>query len=124
MRVREELNLDVPRTLEVALEEERPVAEGGRRLALGRGERLVELRRARTTRIPRPPPPAAAFTTSGRPISAGRPLGKRRNAGLPGDPLRRDLVAAETKRLGGGPTQMSPAASTASAKSAFSARKP
>ena len=43
MRVREELNLDVARPLEVALAVEPPVAERADRLALGGGESLVEL---------------------------------------------------------------------------------
>ena len=43
VRVREQLHLDVARPLEVALAVERPVAEGGDRLALGRRQRLVEL---------------------------------------------------------------------------------
>ena len=53
--VGEELNLDMARPLDVALAEDGVVAEGRLRLALGRGERLVQLCRAR-----------------GRPASRGR----------------------------------------------------
>ena len=44
VRVREELHLDVARTLEVPLAVERPVGECARGLALRRRQRLVELR--------------------------------------------------------------------------------
>ena len=61
VRVGEELDLDVARALEVALAVERPVPERARGLALGRGERLVEVRRvahdAHAPRRPRRPPP-------------------------------------------------------------------
>ena len=125
VRVGEQLDLDVARPLDVALAEDAVVAERGLRLAPRRLERLVELgRRARTTRIPRPPPPAAALTTSGKPISSGSPLG---TTGTPASRAIRfasSLSPPSRSASGGGPTQTSPAASTASAKSALSARKP
>src|SRR6187551_1878016 len=43
MGVGEEVHLDVARALEVTLAVERPVAEGARRLAPGRRERVLEL---------------------------------------------------------------------------------
>ena len=46
VRVGEQLDLDVPRPLEVALEEQTVVAEGRARLAAGGLDRLVELGRA------------------------------------------------------------------------------
>ena len=125
VRVREQLDLDVARPLEIALAEDRAVAERGLRLAGGGRERLFQRRPApRTTRIPRPPPPAAALTTSGKPSSAASPVG---TTGTPASPAIRfaaSLSPPSRSASGGGPTHVSPAAPTASAKSAFSARKP
>ena len=45
--VEQDLDLDVARTLEVALEDQPIVAEGGRRLASRRGERLARAGRGR-----------------------------------------------------------------------------
>ena len=65
-RVAEQLRLDVARPLEIALAEHRAVAERRLGLALRPLRARRPARRAeRTTRIPRPPPPAAALTTSG-----------------------------------------------------------
>ncbi len=64
--VAEDLDLDVAGARDVALEEDAIVAEAARRLAPRRRDRLVELApRASTMRMPLPPPPAAAFTSSG-----------------------------------------------------------
>ena len=79
---------------------------------------------SRTTRIPRPPPPAAALTTSGKPMSSGSPAG---TIGTPASTAIRfasSLSPPERRASGVGPTKTRPAASTASAKSGFSARKP
>ena len=90
-----------------------------------------------TTRMPRPPPPKAAFTSAGKPTSvatrAARSAGRSSSMVMPGstgtpasamsalaavfDPIAR--IAA-----GGGPTKVRPAVAHASAKSAFSERKP
>ena len=51
-------------------------------------------------RMPRPPPPAAAFTSSGKPSSSGRAAGDDRHAGLDRDPPRLELVAAVAQRVG------------------------
>ena len=61
VRVAEHLHLDVAGPIEVALEEQAPVAERRRGFAAGRGERRVELAGARARcacpcRRPRPPP--------------------------------------------------------------------
>ena len=97
--VREQLDLDVPRPLEVALEEH---PRRRRRRPAPRAALPRPLRRAhpasRTTRMPRPPPPAAAFTSSGsrsppalRSAATGTPASRAR-------PLRRELVTAGTER--------------------------
>ena len=49
--------------------------------------------------MPRPPPPAAAFTSSGKPISSRLPCLEHRHAGLARDPLRLELVAAAPQRV-------------------------
>ncbi len=99
--VREQLDLDVARTLDVALAEDGAVAERGLRLAAGRLERLLELlRRAHD-------PHAAAAAARGRLDEqreaelvglAGLDDG---DAGLAREPLRRELVAARAQRLDG-----------------------
>ena len=64
--VGEQLDLDVARSLDVSLAEDGAVAERGLGLAARRRDaRPPALPGTRTIRIPRPPPPAAAFTSSG-----------------------------------------------------------
>ena len=66
MGVAEDLDLDVAGPGDVALEEHPVVAEAAERLALRGGHRLGEVVGAcATTRMPLPPPPAAALTSSG-----------------------------------------------------------
>ena len=66
LAVAEHLDLDVARLVEVLLEVDRVVAEGGARLGAGGGERLGQVVGAsRATFMPRPPPPAAALTSTG-----------------------------------------------------------
>ena len=67
--VAEDLELDVARRLDVLLDVD--VADAERRfgLALRRLERVRQLAGARTTRMPRPPPPAVALMMTGYPIS-------------------------------------------------------
>ena len=66
--VADHLHLDVAAALDVLLDEHGVVAEGAQRLALRGGDRLVHLVAAeRTTRMPLPPPPAAALTSTGKP---------------------------------------------------------
>ena len=125
VRVGEQLDLDVARPLEVALEEDAVVAEAGLRLAPRRLERVVELlgacaRRACRGRRRRRPPSRSAGSRA--------PPGRRRRR--PARPPRAAIRFASSlspprrSASGGGPTHVSPAASTASAKSALSARKP
>ena len=124
MDVAEQLDLDVARPLDVALDEDGAVAERGLGLAARRGARVVEL-------------VGAADDAHAAPAAARRRLHEQRkaelvrlaglddgDAGLARDLLRAELVAAVSSASGVGPTQMSPAASTARAKSALSARKP
>ncbi len=84
---------------------------------------------SRTTRIPRPPPPADAFTSSGN--SAGTEAGPDRSyegsTGTPASAISRlapILTPMAAMASGGGPIHTSPAPITARAKSAFSDRKP
>ena len=69
VEVGQDLDLDVPRVLDVLFEVHARVAEGG----LGLGARpaarpMFSARSFIATRIPRPPPPAAALTRTGKPI--------------------------------------------------------
>ena len=63
--VGQQLDLDVPRPLDVALAEDGVVAERGFRLAARGRVASSSSAGSRTTRMPRPPPPAAALTISG-----------------------------------------------------------
>ena len=99
MPVREQLDLDVPRPLEVALEEHGAVAEGGLRLAAGSGACLVELAFGADDAH------AAAASSGGgldeerKADLGGRAVGHDGHAGLARDPLRGELVAAEPERV-------------------------
>ncbi|MNV69897.1 hypothetical protein D3C71_1628290 [compost metagenome] len=90
-----------------------------------------------TRRIPIPPPPAAALTNSGKPTAcaaSARPVAssgvKRALPGSTGTPATfaisraRSLSPMSRMVCGAGPTQVIPAALTALANAAFSARKP
>ena len=99
VRVGKQLDLDVPRPLQVPLEVDAVVAEPGLRLAPGGGECVVELvARADDAH-------AAAAAPGGRLDDQGRlgGLGHGRHAGLGRDALRLELVAATTQRVGRGP---------------------
>src|SRR5262249_28285329 len=90
----------------------------------------------RTSRIPLPPPPAAALSIIGYPTLAAMEAASWTDAtadvvpGTTGAPAvsaaTRALVLVPIIRIeeAGGPTRTSPARSIASAKSAFSERKP
>ena len=78
--------------------------------------------------MPRPPPPYEALTSTGKRASAG--TASAAQDGSTGTPAAASRALASTldpiaaMASGAGPTQVSPAASTARAKPAFSARKP
>jgi hypothetical protein len=89
-----------------------------------------------TTLIPRPPPPNAALIATGQPLdspkaitSAGSAIGSFRPGTL-ATPARaaasRALILSPivSMALGGGPMKVAPAAATARANAAFSARNP
>ena len=76
-------------------------------------------------RIPRPPPPADAFTSSGRAASVGDSGASR--IGTPAafiSAFAPILEPIEVIDDGSGPTHVRPASTTAWANSAFSDRKP
>ncbi len=83
--------------------------------------------RLRTIRMPRPPPPAEALTIRGRSASVAVSTLWLVSTGTPAasisflDSIFEPICSIDS---GAGPTQVSPAASTARAKSAFSERKP
>ena len=87
-------------------------------------------------RMPRPPPPQLAFTISGKPTSSASrrtsagSCGRAPVAGITGTPARSAVARASTlfpsrsiTRFGG-PIQVMPSRTQASASSGFSARKP
>ncbi len=69
--------------------------------------------------MPRPPPPAAAFTSTGRSAAV-----TSRRGSSPISSLARVLEAIASIASGGGPIHTSPASSTWRAKSGFSERNP
>ena len=85
--------------------------------------------------MPLPPPPALALIRRGKPISSARAAKVSGSSsslaeGVSGTPAsatkRRDSILSPISRIasGVGPIHLIPAASTASAKGAFSARNP
>ena len=100
MRIREELHLYVARALEVALAVQRPVAESARGLALGGGERLLELVGRADDAHPASAASGCRLDEQREADLLGRAVGQDGDAGLARDPLGCDLVAAEPKRLG------------------------
>jgi hypothetical protein len=97
--VAEELDLDVARALDEPLAEDSIDAEGGLGLALRRRERLIEL--AGLAHDPHPAPAAACGRLDHqREADFGRfALRHDRDARLPRDPLRLELVPAGAQRL-------------------------
>ena len=71
--VAENLDLDMPRRHQVAFEEDGVVAEGGPGFAAGAGRPpRADPSGPATIRMPLPPPPAEALTSTGYPICLGR----------------------------------------------------
>ena len=69
--VAQQLDLDVPRRADLALQVDRAVAERGQAPRTSQRRAPPGRSWARSTRrIPRPPPPAAALTSSGNPIAS------------------------------------------------------
>ncbi len=64
--VAEQLHLDMPRPVEIAFEIDRIVAERGLRLGLRQRQHVAPVRPASCASfMPRPPPPADAFSSTG-----------------------------------------------------------
>ena len=124
LAVAEELDLDVARPLDVALAEDAVVAERRLGLRLAASSASSSSDRSRTTRIPAPAAARRRFDDQREADLVGLTGRDHRDAGLSGDPLCLELVAAQPQRLGARADEQRPAASTASAKSALSARKP
>ena len=88
-----------------------------------------------TRRMPRPPPPATAFTKTGKPISVACAASQstsvegaqERSVGMPAlraDSSARTLLPASSSTCGGGPMKVMPLSWQACARSGFSDRKP
>ena len=97
--VREQLYLDVARTLEIALAVEGSVVEGSRGLALGCGECVVELDLRSNDAHPSATTSRCCLDEQRKTDLLGCSVEEHRNPSLAGDPLGRELVAAEPKRL-------------------------
>ena len=77
--------------------------------------------------MPRPPPPALALISTGRSAAVTSSGASSASTGTPAAAIRRlrsILLPIASIASGGGPTQVSPASSTARANAAFSDRKP
>ena len=125
VRVGEELDLDVPRPLDVALAEDAVVAEGRLRLAPRGRERVLELGRLADDAHPAPAAAGRRLDEQREPELLRLALAHDRHACLAARCASpRSLSPPASSASAGGPTQTSPAASTASAKCGLSARKP
>ena len=126
-RSAEDLHLDVPRAVEVPLDVDRGVAEGGLGLALGGLERAGERRGAPDHAQAAPAAAGPAFTAIGQPTRSRQPqarsivdaLGRAGHDGhARGRAIARRRPCRRAHRLiaaGGGPIQTMPAASQAAA---------
>ena len=137
MLVAEDLHLDVPGRVQVALQEHGAVAERGRRLPLGAGHRAGQV----SLVADHPHAPAAAAERrldqhreadasrgcGGRRVRAGSPSDRPGSTGTPAaaiSSLAAILEPMASIASGGGPTKVSPACAQSRAKPAFSDRKP
>ncbi len=124
VQVREHLHLDVARALEVALAVEGSVAEGGERLALGRLHRVLELAGMAYHAHATPAPARGGLDDEREADLGGVPSGRTGTSASRATRFASILSPPSRSAAAGGPTQVRPAATTASAKSPFSARKP
>ena len=120
--VSQDLDLDVARSFDVALDEQPVVAEGLHGLAPGGGDLRRDVRPACTIRMPLPPPPAEG-RRAGYPPRRPPPRHRNRSCRRRGDPVRPGPLAAATRRLAailspmlriaatGGPMKVIPSAS-------------
>ena len=112
VQIGEDLDLDVPRSIDVFFEVDVAIAEGGFGFGLGLLERDFSDRSLPATRIPRPPPPATALISTGKPTSWARRSassslsttpslpGTTGTPALPGNAPGLVLVAEPSHRLG------------------------
>ena len=95
--VAQHLDLDMARALQIFFQIDRVVAERGLGLGAGGGERDRKLVLGCATFMPRPPPPAAAFTSTGKPMSRAMPSASASDVTPPSEPGH----AGDAERLGG-----------------------
>ena len=133
--VAEHLHLDMAWLGDEFLDQHAVVAEAGLPLALRARERIGEILRSSTRRIPLPPPPARALISTGIADLVGLAgevsvllvamiARHDRHARLLHQRLGRILEAHRADRLADGPMKSEPSRSTASTKSGFSDRNP
>ena len=127
----------MPRVLQILLDVDVRHAERRLGLALRRPDRVPQLLSVRTTRMPRPPPPAVAFTITGKPqrVRKLRAPSSSLSTGpsVPGSSGRPAFFIARRARalspisritLGSGPMNLMWHASQTSARYADSERNP
>ena len=137
LAVAEHLDLDVARLRQIFLDVDGVVAEGGLGFGARGGERDAAARpRVCATFMPRPPPPAAALISTGKPISLAIFIASVSLVTAPSEPgttgmPRRFAVSLASilspmMRMcsGVGPMKVILCSSRISAKRAFSDRKP
>ena len=73
--VAEDLDLDVARVLDQLLDVDAAIAKCAQRFARSGFERRLQILRRSTRRMPLPPPPATAFSITGKPGMAGEIFG-------------------------------------------------
>ncbi len=98
--VAEDLDLDMARLFEIFFEIDRVVAEG--RLGFGCAPWHSASDRSsgvRATFMPRPPPPAAALISTGKPISRAIFIASSSSVTAPGEPGTQGMPSARTVRL-------------------------
>ena len=108
LSVREKLDLDVARPLDVALAEDAVVPEGGLGLALRRLERLLQLSRRADDAHPAPAAAGRSLDDQREPDLFRLPGRHHGNACLRRDPLRLQLVPAGVQRLRRRPDEYEP----------------
>ena len=134
--VAEHLDFDVAGTREMFLQIERVVTERGLGFGARGRDAVASSSGICATFMPRPPPPAAAFTRTGKPIACAIDIASWSEEMAPSDPgttgmprrlaVRLASILSPIRRIcsGLGPMKWTSCSARISAKRAFSDRKP
>ena len=136
MLVAQQLNFDMSRLLDELFDKNIGGTESRHRFTLGLFEQTGRSSGLSTTRMPRPPPPLAAFKMTGYPVASASFFPSATSAiglELPpstGTPAARAISRAvilfprDSRTFTEGPTKTIPASSQAAASAGFSERNP